>query len=252
MRTEQRWFLPQPSAAPARFRLFCFPYAGGAASIFARWSHELPAGVDLYAVQLPGRQNRLAEPAFRRLSDLVERLAAVMEPYCDLPFGFFGHSMGALISFELCRRLRRQGATLPRYLFVSGRRAPQLVDRNAPLHQLPDRMFLQVVARLGGLPAAVRHDPELMRVVLPTLRADFEVCETYVYAREEPLPCPILALGGTRDPLVPPPDLVAWQAQTRGAFESQLFEGGHFYFVEGVQEMLRHISQRIVQRAGLT
>ena len=120
------------------FRLFCFPYAGGGASIFRTWPERLPPDIEVCAIQLPGREDRFGEPTFENLSSVIDVLADVLCPYTDFPFAFFGHSLGALISFELTRRLRRQKTPCPMQLFVSGHRAPQIPDPDPPIHQLPD------------------------------------------------------------------------------------------------------------------
>lgn len=228
-------FRPDPSA---RLRLFCFPYAGGGAAAYRQWPGGLPAHVEAYAVQLPGREARLAEPPFRRLVDLIPPLARLLLPYLDVPVAFFGHSMGALVAFELARHLRRaHGASLS-HLFVSALRAPHRSGTPPPLHDLPDSTLVERVrARWDGIPAAVLDEPELLDLVLPTLRADLSIVETYGYTADEPLDCPISCFGGLGDLTVKKEDLASWCELTRGAFRLRMFPGGHF-FLRDVQGAL--------------
>ena len=151
--------------------------------------------VELCPVQLPGRESRVREPALTRMTLLVEALIVAMRPYLSTPFAFYGHSMGALISFELARRLVRDGQQGPRHLFIAARRVPQLRDGRPLLHTQPEPAFVeQVSKRYGALPKLIIDDPELMRLFMPTLRADLAVCETYEYRDDKPLDCPISAL----------------------------------------------------------
>jgi len=161
----------------------------------------------------------------------------------NVPFAFFGHSMGAFISFERARQLRRENSKTPVHLFVSGARAPQLPDPDPPIHHLPDAAFFEVLRRLSGIPDEVLQNAELMQVVLPTLRADVTMCETYVYAAdEEPLSCPISAYGGEADGKVSYEDLAGWGAQTQNAFTVHIFPGDHFFLYSARESLLRVLS----------
>lgn len=219
---------PKPNPA-ASVRLFCFPYSGAAASVYYPWADLLPPAIEVCPVQLPGHGTRLREPLATRLAPQVEALAAGLAPAFDRPFAFFGHSMGALLSFELARTLRRQGRPGPMHLFVSGHGAPHLPDRNPPLHALPDDQFVAKLRELNGTPEEVLRHQELLQLLTPILRADFAVCETYVYQPEPPLDCPISAYGGLGDGYVNRDELAAWQAQTTGRFSLRMFPGDHFY-----------------------
>jgi medium-chain acyl-[acyl-carrier-protein] hydrolase len=235
----------EPSSK-TRLRLFCFPHAGSGASIFREWSAALPPAIEVCPVQLPGRESRWTEPPFTRLVSLVETLVIALRPLLDLPFAFFGHSMGAFISFELARQLRRENSENPAHLFVSGARAPQIPDPDPPIHQLPDSAFVEELRRLNGMPDEVLQNAELMQVVLPTLRADVTMCETYVYsADEEPLSCPISAYGGQEDRKVIYKDLAGWNAQTRNASTMQIFPGDHFFLYSAREPLLRAVSAEL-------
>jgi surfactin synthase thioesterase subunit len=198
-------------------------------------------------VQLPGRENRLAEPSYRRLQPLVQAVADGLTPNLDGPFALFGHSMGALVSFELARELRRRGR-FPACLLLSSFRAPHLPDPDPPIYHLPDAEFIQELVDLGGTPPEVLENAELMELVLPRLRADLEVCDTYSYAPEAPLACPITVFGGVDDQEVHPEELEGWREHTSGAFHLRLYAGGHFYLHEtggalqqAVAEELAHV-----------
>ncbi len=225
----------------SRLRLFCFPYAGASALIYRAWSEALPADVEVCPVQLPGRGTRLMERPFTRVSALVEALAPALAPLLDKPFAFFGHSLGALISFELARRIRGQYGMHPVRLFVSAGRAPQIPHRDSPIHSLPEKEFLAELRRLNGTPSELLDHVELMEIMLPLLRADFAMYETYLYSTEPPLNCPISAFGGRIDHRVSNRDLEAWQAQTTCSFSLRIFPGDHFFLRQPL--LLRALSQ---------
>lgn len=237
---------PRPNSR-AQLRLFCFPYAGGGASAFWAWPDGLPSAIEVCPIRLPGRESRLRESAFRRLPPLVRALASALEPYLDRPFAFFGHSMGALVGFELTRELcRRQGPT-PVHLFAAGRRAPQIPDLRPPLHPMPEAELVRTVReRYNGLPDAVMQNADLMALALPILRADFELVETYLYDHYHPLDCPIAAFGGDREDLSQQ-DLAAWQEQTCGAFAVHRLPGGHFFLESARAPLLEIVSQYLIQ-----
>jgi medium-chain acyl-[acyl-carrier-protein] hydrolase len=146
-----------------------------------------------------------------------------------MPFAFFGHSMGGLIAFELARKLRRAGDPMPVHLFLSGRRAPDWPPARPPIYHLPDKEFRQEVRLLQGTPEEVLNNEELMQILLPALRADFSVCETYVYAAEAPLDIPLTVFGANQDPEVDRAGLEAWQKHTTGSMHLRIFEGNHFF-----------------------
>lgn len=235
----------------ARLRLFCFPYAGGGAAVYRGWSAPalLPPEVHLCPVHLPGRGNRFSEPLRTELAPLTERLAEDLAPYLDTPFAFFGHSMGALIAYELTRLLRREGLPLPEHLCVSGRRAPQLPSDKRPLHDLPEEEFKEELRSLDGTPEEILEHPELMDLFTPILRADFSVCETYRYAEEEPLDIPISAFGGLEDPDVGRDHLLAWRAHTRGPFRVRMLAGGHFFLNPSREALVRAVAEDLLRPA---
>jgi medium-chain acyl-[acyl-carrier-protein] hydrolase len=217
------------SPSRADIRLFCFPYAGGGTSVFQGWAETIPRSVKVCPVQLPGREKRFREPALTHLPALVEDLAESLLPYLTPPFAFFGHSLGALLAFELARWVRRQHGPQPVHLFVSGCGAPQCRTAGGEIHALSPAEFREELRRLNGTPAAVLDDDELMDLLLPTLRADFALAETYAYADGPPLASPITALGGLSDVTVGVSDLDAWRVHTTGRFRRRLLPGDHFF-----------------------
>lgn len=243
--TFKSWVIcPKPNAQ-AKLRLFCFHYAGGGAWNFRNWADSLPSSIEVCSIELPGRGFRLMETAFTSLDPLVEAIAYAILPILDKPFAFFGHSMGGLVSFELTRLLCRNYGLNPVHLFVSAHRAPQLPNPDLPIHNLPESAFLDELRHLEGTPQAVLENAELMRLLLPTLRADFTVVETYTYAAEPPLNCPITAFGGLQDQEVSYDELNAWQDQTNAAFSLQMLPGNHFFVHSAQSLLLKLLSQNL-------
>jgi len=234
--------LPRPRAPRPSVRLACVPYAGGGASAFRAWSELLPDEVEVVPVQLPGRENRLREPPFEILSELVAALAAALEAdYDGTPIAFFGHSMGALVSYEVARLLRRRGKLQPICLFVSGHRAPHLSRSGREIHELPDADLVAELSRYGGIPGQVLAQPEFLRLLLPALRADLRMSGTYTYADDAPLGCPISALAGVSDPLMTAAEVQAWRRHTSADFRLHMIPGDHFFLNTARAELVRTI-----------
>lgn len=239
-------WLKRPSRGErAAVRLFCFPYAGGSASVFGRWQESFPEAVEVCAVELPGRATRLREAAHRDIASLNRAMADGLLPYLDRPFAFFGHSMGALIAFEFARHLRREHGLTPHHLFVSGRRAPQLPDDRPPTYQLPDEEFLETLFLYNGTPQEVFENYELVKLLLPMMRADFELVQTHVYTPEPPLDCPITVFGGSLDSAVSRVQLDAWREQTGARFSLSILPGDHFIMHTAERQLLDKISREL-------
>jgi surfactin synthase thioesterase subunit len=212
----------------ARLRLFCFPYAGGGASIFRNWAGRFPKWIDVCPVQLPGREERLREPAFTDMDKLCTAVLRGLTPYFDIPVAFFGHSMGALIAYHLATRLRDQARRLS-HLLVSAHPAPHFPLTRPPSYNLPDALLAERLRRLNGTSELVLQDPELMALMRPLLRADFELSECTPRTLRDPLDCPVTALGGRADHEFGRLHLEAWREVTRGAFRLHMMPGDHFY-----------------------
>jgi surfactin synthase thioesterase subunit len=200
------------------------------AVVFRNWANDLPAGVEVCAVQLPGRTLRLAEPALTSIPELAEAIADAVAQLPERPFAFFGHSMGAVLASEVARGLAARSLSLPSHLIVSGRRPPQIPDPRAPIGGLPDDAFVtQINRRYGGIPSEIIANPDVLALLLPGLRADMIALETFQPGPRPPIPIPIFAFGGDSDPMTPVSHLEEWKSETRSAFALRVFPGGHFY-----------------------
>lgn len=219
--------------------------------IFRDWPKDLLPDLEVCAIQLPGRENRLREKALTRMPLLVQALAQEVLPSLNMPFAFFGHSMGALVGFELARHLRAQYRQLPVHLFVAARRAPQLSEKLPPIHKLPEPEFVnELNRRYGGVPAAVMQNAELMQLMLPMLRADFAILETYAYTSDYPLDCSITAFGGLSDRSVREQELAAWRMETLDRFTLRMFPGDHFFLRESQAALVEEIRQALHSHFG--
>lgn len=224
------WLMTPDPRPAARLKLFGVPHAGRGATLFMPWRQRLPDWIDLNAVQLPGRERRYAEPPLRRIATIAEALASALAPRLDRPYALFGHSMGALVCYETARALRRRGAPLPVALFLSGRRAPTVPDDGPPIHALSDADFVAAMcARYNGIPQVVLDQPDMMRMLVPVIRADIEALETYRHAPEAPLALPFVVLGGRDDPQMAPHNIADWRTLTAARYAERFFPGGHFY-----------------------
>lgn len=221
------WFIRKPRPA-ARLRLFCFPYSGGGAGAFRGWADAMPS-LEVCAVQAPGREARMREPAFTRMDPLVAELAKTIRPLLDRPFAFFGHSLGSFIALETARALRRAGAPLPLHFFFSGCPSPETLRIEHPLHDLDDPGLIAGLRRYGGTPDEVLSNDELMTLLLPVVRADFSIYETYAAPADPPFDIPITALGGLTDDHATRDQIEGWRAHTTRAFLLRMFPGGHFF-----------------------
>jgi medium-chain acyl-[acyl-carrier-protein] hydrolase len=231
--------------AGKRVRLFCFPYAGAFASIYLGWSRRLAGCASVIPVNLPGRGARLREPAERNMYKLAAQAVDELRPALQGPFALFGHSMGAVLAFEIARTLRAASLPLPAFLFVSGAKAPPDWTEREITHTLPEADFIVHVRELNGTPPEIFEHPELLDIILPVLRADFATCETYRYRPSPPLECPIVALGGSNDDRVPPGALNAWGHQTASSFRAHVVTGGHFFVHQAEDAVLDIVSSAL-------
>jgi medium-chain acyl-[acyl-carrier-protein] hydrolase len=222
-------------------RLFCLPYAGAGASAFRGLSREMPPEIEVTAIELPGRETRFRETPETDLSNVVTELVGALYPcQLDRPFAFFGHSLGAILAFELTRALLSKYGIQPSRLIVSARLAPQVKDPRPAIHLLPEPAFIETLRALGGTREEMLNDPE-MAPLLNVIRADFALNERYSYAPGLPLQVPILVLGGTEDPKVTEADLAEWKEQAGGPFSLRMLAGGHFFIHSQLQLLTRMI-----------
>ena len=245
-----RWFVCHEPRPLAKLCLYCLPHAGGGATTYRNWADELPAEIEIRAVQLPGRENRLAEPTADDMDRLTRSLATQIAGKTDhRPFAYFGHSLGALIAFELTRCQRRLDLQQPCHLIVSGHNAPHTgrPDHLTSRHQLADIDLIKELRRLRGTPDEILSNRELMLALLPVIRADFKLVESYTYVDESPLSCRIHAVGATEDHFTTRAGVEAWREQTRESFQSTFFSGDHFFFVSQRRMLLRAIGRSLAR-----
>lgn len=242
MRTRSIFCHHRVVAAPRR-RLVCFPFAGGSARIYRDWRDALPSDIDVCPVQLAGRETRLREPLPASIADVVEEVFATLSTMPEAPLVLFGQSLGALIAYELACAFEVRGSTVS-HLVVSAARAPTTSSGREVIHDLPHADFVREVRELGGTPDEVWREPELVDLVLPILRADFRLAETYVHVHPRRLRCPVTAFGGRDDPWVAPDQLRAWGDTTSAEVDCHFHPGGHFFLnehPEAVFALLRRI-----------
>lgn len=236
-----RYLKPGPSAV---LRLFCFPYAGGSASLFRDWPENFPETIEVCPVQLPGRESRISEKTCDQLESLAAMALDGLSPYLDKPFAIFGSSMGAMLGFELARQLRDQRGPQPKQLFVVAGGAPQIPEP-APLHILSDTELIEELRRYGSIAPELLEHEEFAQLFLPLIRADCRACETYVCSANEPLSCPISVYGGLQDHTIAPERLRAWHAQTTAAFNLQMYPGGHLFINTAKKMLLAAVAQEL-------
>lgn len=247
--SRQMRFVRHHAQASAPVRLFCFPHAGGTAASYTGWTRALETSrVEVVAAQLPGR-GLSGEAPCRDLEQITATFADAIAPLLDRPYAFFGHSLGAIVAFELTRVLRSRRLAEPHYLFVSGAYAPQISSVTAPLRSVEgDTEFLEAVAaKYGGVPKIVLEQADLRASIVPALRADLALTETYVYRHEPPLACPIAAYAGTSDPIVTADGLSQWREQTTAGFSCRLFNGHHFYLNRERDALLADVTGRLLR-----
>ncbi|MFF1924531.1 thioesterase II family protein [Streptomyces sp. NPDC058221] len=231
------WIRRYRPAPDARVRLLCLPHAGGAASYYVPVAAALAPAADVLAVQYPGRQDRRSEEPLGDLRELADRVADAVDDGDDRPLAVFGHSMGAVLGYEVALRLEEAGRG-PVRLFVSGRRAPSAHRPSEEMHKRTDSALLEGVRRLSGTDAQVLDDEELVRMVLPAIRADYRAVETYELRPGDRVRCPVTVLTGDGDPMTTVEEARAWSVHSEGATDLHVFPGGHFYLNDRSADVL--------------
>jgi medium-chain acyl-[acyl-carrier-protein] hydrolase len=232
---------PKPSSG-AGLRVFCLPHAGTGASAFRGWAQLADPYMEVWCVQLPGREARIREKPFENIDALVEAVVRPLLEFVDRPFALYGHSVGALVAFELARKLRDRHGLMPAHLFVGACPAPHIPWPHAPLRALPDDQVLdQINGRYEAIPEAVLQDAEFRQLAASVLRADFSLIETYVYTPSRPLECPISAFAGIEDRTVECAAIQAWRQHTSAQFQLHAIAGNHFFLQGARNSLLRQI-----------
>lgn len=239
------------AAVRPELRLFCFPYAGGGVAAFRKWPENLPQEVEVVVIQYPGRGSRLLESPYPSTTALISALLPVLMEKLDLPFAFFGHSLGSLLAFETARALAAAGLPAPAHLWLSGRGAAHFPDPHEQLHRLSDADFVERLKKFNGTPSEILANAELMEIFLPVLRADFTLNETYSYQPGPLLACPATVFGGRADPRVDLEALHGWRELFTGAFELETFPGDHFFVHAQESQVLSRISRVLDAILGL-
>jgi len=240
------WIRRFHPAREAAVRLVCFPHAGGAASAYFAFSRALPSSVEALSVQYPGREDRRGEPVLTDVRELADSLAGALAPWHGERLAFFGHSMGAIVAFEVADRLRQHHGVSPVAFFASARRAPSAA-REEHVHLLDDHGLLAELKALSGTATALFDNPEIVRMVLPAIRGDYRAIETYEYSPGAVLDCPVTAFAGAADHRVAIPEVRAWRDHTTGEFALRVFPGGHFYLHEHRAEVVRQVVRRLAE-----
>lgn len=235
-----RWLVRQPNNAYAPMRLFCFPYSGGSATLYKSWQAHLPISWEVIGIEPPGRGCRLMEPAHRHMDSLINELVDEISGLLDVPFAFFGHSNGALVAFELARELQRRCLPTPKLVMLSAKNAPH-IERQEGIHKLPREALIERLKQYNGTPEILWENEELMDLVLPLIRADFCVGETFECKTDLLLEQKVVIFSGDSDPFVDVHRLNEWQRYTSSATDVNLLKGDHFYFNHDLQQLTRHI-----------
>ncbi len=229
-------------------RLFCFPFGGGGASVFHPWADAMGDDIEIRALQLPGRETRYTEPRGQDINYLVKNIVQSMLAYQDKPFAMFGYSLGSLLAFEVYRELRRQNMRMPEHMFMAAFYAPHLPPAHPPISHLVDEEFVERVEYYYQPPGEAWNNRELREFLMPVLRGDIALYEGYVYQPDEPLQCPIDVFAGAQDRSIPLELMQSWSEQTSSRVRQHVFNGGHFFIDDSVNEIQSLVSNSLNQR----
>jgi len=243
-----KWITCPKKQPDAKIRMFCFSYAGGGASVFLNWPHSISNDIEVCIIKMPGREIRFNEPPYRRIPKLVEDLAPAILPFLDKTFIFFGHSLGAHISFYLTRHLRKYDLPCPIHMFISGARAPHLTEpiHDALHYKMEDKEFIDKLIKLGGMAEEVLQNKEILEIVLPILRADIEMLNTMEYIDEEPLSSGMTVLYGEFDKRASREDAEAWNRHTNQGFCLKMITGKHLFINTHQAQVIELINKELL------
>lgn len=243
MTSAQNWYVEYKKIPAARIRLFCFHHSGGGASAYYPWVAQLSPHIEMIAIQLPGRETRFAETPNNNLKDIVAELSENFTLYKDKPFFVFGHSLGALISFEFVKSIQQLYSVFPRHLIISGTKAPHLPFRMKHLNRLDDKTLKEELKVYNGIDEYILNNNEFLDLFLPIIRSDFSIYENYNFLASKPFPYDILALSGIEDQTVTLEEILAWGQYTKGKFEHISFPGKHFFIKDHQKKILEIINK---------
>ncbi|UGY93641.1 thioesterase II family protein [Streptomyces gobiensis] len=238
------------TVAPGKsLRLFCLPYAGGSARLFQDWRYALPDFVEVCPVELPGRGTRFGELPYTRLEPLVDDVLDTLEEHLDeegpgLPFALFGYSFGSAVAFEAARRLEAAGRR-PACLAVAAFRSPGASPPRVKASSLPDAEFRRLLRELGGTPRELLENDAFMELMLPVIKADFSIAESYGHRSGPPLDCPIVAFGGEEDPLIGMAEVRTWSRHTAAGFSLRPIPGDHFFMHSHRELLLKELATEL-------
>ena len=236
-----RRFRPAPDS---QVRLVCLPHAGGSASFFYPMAGDLAPAVEVLAIQYPGRQERRHEPGVDSIPDLADQIFDALRHTDDRPLALFGHSMGAVLGYEVALRARDAGLPSPAHLFASGRRAPSRY-RDERVHQASDAQLVSELRKLNGTHAAMLADPEVLEMIMPAIRSDYRAIETYRHDPDRKLDCPVTVLTGDSDPRVSIDEARAWDEHTTGPTDLHVLPGGHFFLIDNKAQVIDILLQKL-------
>ena len=231
-RDESVWFPFGKPSLRARQTIFCIPFAGGSAAVYRPLAELMPPDIEVCPIELPGRATRIREQPFTHATLLATAIAQALRPFVHRPYSIFGYSLGALMALEVARQIRREQRPLPEHLFVAARHAAHLPSPHPTRYKRTDAELIEELRHLGGTPAEVLANQDLLQFLLPFLRADFTLDDTYEHQNEPALCCPLTAFGGLEDPGVSRPSLEAWRVHSTGVCRAYLYPGGHFFIPE--------------------
>jgi medium-chain acyl-[acyl-carrier-protein] hydrolase len=227
------------------FRVFCFPYSGATAQVFRPLTQLLPKGISVYSYELPGRGRRFGEEIPGTISEIIEEIHLSIVGMLDKPYVFLGHSLGGILSYEMARHIKAHGHPLPRHLFVTGIRAPQVPKREKNTFDLPRNEFIEKIKEMGGTPSEIFSNEEMLDIMVPILRKDFQIYETYSFTADIPVPFPITAIGGIDDKFVTREDLELWSIHTSSLFEIHMLKGDHFFIHDNMNRIAQLITKAV-------
>lgn len=224
--------------------VFCLPFAGGSKTSYYRYVDAAPESLTLIPVELPGRGGRFGEPLPGDTDAAVADILRQIRHLLDDPYAFYGHSMGALLSYLLAKRIAEEGLNQPLHLFLTGKGAPSVPGRNSPLYLLPDRELVQALRKMGGMPELILNDHKLLDLFLPVIRNDLMVTETYRYEGPAGLSMPITVVTGSEENLHPE-RTAAWRDESSGEVDIKVLPGGHFFIFDYAREIVDLITRTL-------